>query len=129
MKKIAVLFLTLFVLFSVGCQKQENKITTVSNIEIGKEQFIEQLKNIKINNSNDYIMITSKVKWPSNDGKTQESFQVIVPYTINVDGISYSGSYSLGDISDKVDDGNPKYNVTIKDLTTNYETKVLINNK
>ena len=126
MKKIVILFLAFFVSLAVGCEKQENKITTVTNIEIGKEQFIEQLKNIKINNSNDYIMITSKVKW---DSSVEGSFEITVPYSINVDGISYSGSYILGDTDRKVDDENPKYDVTIKDLTTNYETKVLINNK
>ena len=76
-------------------------------------------------------MVTSKVSWSSEDygDGTTVSSSIMVPYLIHVDGKDYTGSYVLGDNIDKIDDGNPKYDVTISDVKKTYETRVLITKK
>ena len=135
-KKILVSLLVIISLFYItGCSTEKNKrgnsnIKVVSNIEIGKKQYIEQLKRISIDGTDDYLIITEKKKWnvPEQE-ETTTSFTIAIPYTLHVDGKDYSAEYYLGDYQDQVADSNPKYDLTITNLTNNYETEVLINKK
>ncbi len=48
-KKILLILLVIIGMFSItGCGKKENNLKLVSNIEIGKKQYIKQLKKIPI---------------------------------------------------------------------------------
>ena len=137
MKKILLIgvLIMISIITITGCGKKEQpegkKIQTVSTIEIGKEQYIDQLKKVPIEGTDDYLIITEKRKWevPEHDEGTTVNFSIIIPYTLHVDGKDYSAEYYLGDYQEENKDGNPKYNLTITDLTSNYETKVLIENK
>ena len=129
----AVLFL---LLKPSGLKKDDgddNKPTydVVSSIELGKEQYIEQLKEVPIKETNDYFMITEKRQWtvPEHSKGTTVSFIIQIPYKIHVDGIDYNGIYNLNSHNPYGNDGNPKYTVSIKNLTSNYDISVLINKK
>ena len=147
-KKILVLILVLLAgvaLFTLtGCQQNGNNTanntvnttgddkTPVSNIELGKKQYIEQLKKVQINGSEDYIMITEQRKWevPEHEAGTTVSFAISIPYTIHVDGKDYSSECIIGSSNIKPgEDGNPKYKVEVTNLTKNYETQVIISKK
>ena len=136
-KKITLSLLIILSLLTItGCKNSKannkvNDIEFVSNIEINKEQYIEQLKKISINGTNDYLIITKKRKWQASEHQNDEtiSFAISIPYTLHVDGKDYSAEYCLGDCYNKNNDGNPKYDFEIINLTNNYETKILINNK
>ena len=119
-----------------GCGKNENPngngdLKLVSNIEIGKKQYIEQLKKISIDGTDDYLIITEKRKWeiPEHEEGTTVSFTIAIPYILHVNGKDYSSEYYLGDYQNQVKDSNPKYDLTITNLTSNYETEVLIKRK
>lgn len=107
-------------------------IEVASKITIGQETQINQLEQVPIGDSDDYLVINEKVKWevPEHEEGTTVSFSIAVPYTIHVDGVDYDGTYYLGDTEneDKLDK-NPKYDFSIVNLGTNYETKVLVKNK
>lgn len=145
-RKIVVLILVLLAgvaLFTLsGCKQNENSVgnntvngtgehTIVSNLELGKKQYIEQLKKVQINGSEDYIIITEQRKWevPEHEAGTTVSFAISIPYTIHVDGKDYSSECIIGDNSRKGKDENPKYSVEVTNLTKNYETEILINKK
>ena len=130
MKKYLVVFICFISLLIVGCSNNNEGVKT-KNIELGKEQYIKQLEKVNIGDTKDYIMVTSKVTWDSEDygDGTTVSSSINVPYIIRVDGKKYTGNYVLGDEIDKIDDGNPKYNVTISDVKSTFETKVLITKK
>ena len=108
-------------------------IDIASKIEVGSETFINQLEQVPIGDSDDYIVITDKVKWevPEHEEGTTVSFSIAVPYTIHVNGVDYDGTYYLGDYKNSSEnlDKNPKYNFSIVDLKPTYETKVLITEK
>ncbi len=138
MKKKIILFLLVIIgiLSITGCSKKENKndnnnLKLVSNIEIGKKQYIEQLKKISINGTDDYLIITEKRKWevPEHEDGTTVSFTITIPYTLHVNGVDYSAEYYLGDYQQQTKDNNPKYDLIITNLTNNYETEVLIKEK
>ncbi len=131
MKKYLVVFICFVSLLLVGCSNNQENTTNTNNIELGKEQYIKQLKKVNIDNTKDYIMVTSKVSWEPEEYEdgTTVSYSIIVPYLIHVDGKNYTGSYILGDDIEKNDDGNPKYDVTISDVNNSYETRVLITKK
>lgn len=101
------------------------------SIEIGKEQYIEQLKEVPIKGTSDYFMITEKRQWtvPGNSKGTTVSFIIQIPYKIHVDGVDYNGIYNLNSHNPYGNDGNPKYTVSIENLTSNYDISVLINKK
>ncbi len=138
MKKVLLLLVivSLFV-FTVGCEKKEEKdgndrkIQTVNNIELGKEQYIEQLKAIKINGTEDTIRIDKKVKWevPEHEEGKTISFSIAVPYTITVDGKEYKGIYELNDFDSSKMDTNPKYSFMIVNLTTEGDISIKITKK
>ena len=136
-RKIVLLLLVCAFLFTItGCGKNRvgaDKVKSVSNIEIGKKQYIEQLKKVPINGTNDYLIITERVKWevPEHEGGETVSFAINIPYTLHVDGKDYSAPYCLNDCygQNKSTDGNPKYIFEITNLTSNYETEVLVNKK
>ena len=147
MKKILVIGLLVIVslVTITGCKKdskkddrKDNKVDdivdtepTVDKIELGKGQYIEQLEKVYIEDTEDYLMITKKVKWevPEQEKGTTTSFSIMVPYTLHVDGVDYPGEYQLGDYSKGANDQNPKYDFAIVDLSSNYETKILLNKK
>ena len=138
MKKKIILFLLVIIgiLSITGCSKKENKndnnnLKLVSNIEIGRKQYIEQLKKISINGTDDYLIITEKRKWEveEHEDGTTVSFTITIPYTLHVNGEDYSGEYYLGDNQQQTKDNNPKYDLIITNLTNNYETEVLIKEK
>ena len=107
-------------------------IEVASKITIGKETQINQLEQVPIGDSDDYLVINEKVKWevPEHGEGTTVSFSIAVPYTIHVDGVDYDGTYYLGDTENKDKlDKNPKYDFSIVNLGPNYETKVLVKNK
>ena len=132
MKKYFIIFILFISIIVVGCSSNKTEeIETVSNIELGKEQYIKQLKKVKINNTDDFIMIISKVTWSDEnleDGSTISS-SLSIPYVIHVDGLNYTGNFILGSNVKNKDDDNPKYKVEITDVKKTYETKVLITNK
>lgn len=131
-KKILLILLVIIGMFSItGCGKKENNLKLVSNIEIGKKQYIKQLKKIPIKGTNDYLIITEKRKWkvPEHEDGTTVSFTIAIPYTLHVDGKDYSSKYYLGDYQQQTKDDNPKYDLTITNLTSSYETEVLIKKK
>ena len=129
-KKILISILVILSLFVItGCNKKEkgkNKIEVVSNIEIGKKQYIKQLEKISIDGTDDYLIITEKRKWEEKKEGDTVSFTIAIPYTLHVDGKDYSSQYYLGDYKEQEEDHNPKYKLTITNLTSNYETEVLI---
>lgn len=131
MKRIISLIIIFSLLVLTGCKSKTIKIPTVSNIELGKGQFIEQLVPVKINNTNDTITITSKVKWevPEHEAGTTVSFAIAIPYIISIDGINYNGIYELGDSAWNTPDNNPKYDFKVTNLTGNGDIEVLITNK
>ena len=136
MKKVLNILLIVIVLtsciFITGCDKKEEKeIKTVSSIKLNKEQYIKQLKEIKINNTKDTLKITKKVKWKvpkEADGNTTVSFSIAIPYIIKVDGKEYKGTYQLNNYETSKDD-NPKYNFKIVNLTKNGDISVYITKK
>lgn len=137
-KKVVLLLLVFCALFTItACgKKKEDKdgkdeIKFVSKIEIGKAQYIEQLKKVPIDGTDDYLIITEKRKWevPEHEEGTTVSFTINIPYILHVDGNDYKGVYYLNDNQEQGDDKNPKYTLKITNLTSNHETEVLINNK
>lgn len=104
---------------------------TVTQIALNSEQYINSLEKIDIVNTNDSIMITKKVKWkvPEHDGATTTSFAILIPYTFTVDGVNYDGVYELGDYTPDTIDNNPKYKLTISDLTSDGKIRILIKRK
>ena len=110
---------------------ESNPKTTVSEITLNTKQYINQLEKIKIKDTNDSIMITKKVKWEVPEHKEGEtiSFSIPIPYTITVDGNDYNGIYELNDSDWNTKDNNPKYYLTITNLTKDGDIEVLIENK
>lgn len=110
---------------------KSKQIKTVSKITLDSKQYINSLKKINIKGTDDYIMITEKVKWNVPDHEKEEtlSFSISIPYTIIVDEVEYDGTYELGDYSDYTLDNNPKYNFSVTNLTENGEIEVLITTK
>lgn len=108
-------------------------IDTASKIEIGRETYIDQLEQIPIGDSDDFIIITEKRKWevPEHEDGAMISFTIQIPYTIHVDGVDYDGIYYFNDYENDAEnlDKNPKYTFEITDLTPTYETVVLIKEK
>lgn len=138
MKKFLLLLaISGLLVFTVGCEKKEDnsgddkKIQTVTNIELDKEQYIEQLKAIKIDGTKDTIKIDEKVKWeePEHEKDETVSFSIAVPYTITVDGKEYKGIYELNDFESSKLDTNPKYDFKIVNLTTEGDISIKITKK
>ena len=138
MKKFLLLLaISGLLVFTVGCEKKEEKggddkkIQTVTNIELDKEQYIEQLKAIKINGTEDTIKIDEKVKWEVPEHKEGEtvSFSIAVPYTIVVDGKEYKGVYDFNDVNPAKLDSNPKYDFIIVNLTSKGDISIKITKK
>lgn len=138
-KRVIIIFIISAILLS-GCGIGNNrktkkiegeKIETVSKIKLGKRQYIEQLKPIKIENTEDTVMITSEVKWetPEHEPGTTISFSIPIPYTIEVDKKEYSGIYTLGESSWSTPDNNPKYEFNVMNLTSNGDIEILIRKK
>ena len=131
MKKFISVLIICMVILLTGCDKKSS-IKTVSSIKLNKEQYIEQLKNINIENSNDTIKITKKVKWKvpkEADGNTTVSFSIIVPYTITVNGIKYNGEYHLNSSEWSTNDYNPKYKFKVVNLTKQGDLSIYITKK
>lgn len=110
---------------------EDNSKPTVSEISLNTKQYINQLEKIKIKGTNDSIMITKKVKWevPEHEPGTTVSFSIAIPYTIIVDGSEYNGIYELNNTAMNKSDNNPKYNLTITNLTEEGDLEILIENK
>ena len=138
MKKVLLILIMISCLvIVVGCNNKKDdenngkKIQTVTNIELDKEQYIEQLKAIKINGTEDTIKIDEKVKWEVPEHKEGEtvSFAIAVPYTIVVDGKEYKGVYDLNDVNPAKLDSNPKYDFIIVNLTSEGDISIKITKK
>ena len=136
MKKVITLFILGLSLFLItGCSlftkagSSPEKPTT--KVKLGEKQYIEQQKRIKIENTDDYFIITEKVKWdvPDYGPGSTVSFAIDVPYTMHVDGKDYNGHYMLNNYTERTMDQNPKYKFAISNLTKNYETQVIITKK
>ena len=136
MKKVITLFILVLSLFLItGCSlftkagSSPEKPTT--KVKLGEKQYIEQQKRIKIENTDDYFIITEKVKWevPEYEPGSTVSFAIDVPYTMHVDGKDYNGHYMLNNYTERTMDQNPKYKFAISNLTKNYETQVIITKK
>ncbi len=136
MKKVITLFILGLSLFLItGCSlftkagSSPEKPTT--KVKLGEKQYIEQQKRIKIENTDDYFIITEKVKWevPEYEPGSTVSFAIDVPYTMHVDGKDYNGHYMLNNYTERTMDQNPKYKFAISNLTKNYETQVIITKK
>ena len=138
MRKVLLILIMISCLVNmVVCTNKKNdeinnkKIQTVTNIELDKEQYIEQLKAIKINGTEDTIKIDEKVKWEVPEHKEGEtvSFSIAVPYTIVVDGKEYKGVYDLNDVNPAKLDSNPKYDFIIVNLTSEGDISIKITKK
>lgn len=136
MKKVITLFvLVISLVLITGCSlftkagSSPEKPTT--KVKLGEKQYIEQQKRIKIENTDDYFIITEKVKWevPEYEPGSTVSFAIDVPYTMHVDGKDYNGHYMLNNYTERTMDKNPKYKFAISNLTKNYETQVIITKK
>ena len=136
MKKVITLFILGLSLFLItGCSlftkagSSPEKPTT--KVKLGEKQYIEQQKRIKIENTDDYFIITEKVKWevPEYEPGSTVSFAIDVPYTMHVDGKDYNGHYMLNNYTERTMDQNPKSKFAISNLTKNYETQVIITKK
>lgn len=136
MKKVITLFILVLSLFLItGCSlftkagSSPEKPTT--KVKLGEKQYIEQQKRIKIENTDDYFIITEKVKWevPEYEPGSTVSFAIDVPYTMHVDGKDYNGHYMLNNYSESTMDKNPKYKLEVTNLTKNYDTEVIITKK
>ena len=136
MKKVITLFILGLSLFLItGCSlftkagSSPEKPTT--KVKLGEKQYIEQQKRIKIENTDDYFIITEKVKWevPEYEPGSTVSFAIDVPYTMHVDGKDYNGHYMLNNYSESTMDKNPKYKLEVTNLTKNYDTEVIITKK
>ena len=136
MKKVITLFILGLSLFLItGCSlftkagSSPEKPTT--KVKLGEKQYIEQQKRIKIENTDDYFIITEKVKWdvPDYGPGTTVSFAIDIPYTMHVDGKDYNGHYMLNNYSESTMDKNPKYKLEVTNLTKNYDTQVIITKK
>ncbi len=133
----AILFYTLVLSgvirdpFTVGKERDVPK-ELHTTIKIGDRTYVGQMQNIAIEGTDDWFVITENVKFevPEHPKGSTVSFSIAVPYTFHVDGADYSGVYELGDVPGYLkDDENPKYMLQILNLTSNYETKVLITEK
>ena len=136
MKKVITLFILGLSLFLItGCSlftkagSSPEKPTT--KVKLGEKQYIEQQKRIKIENTDDYFIITEKVKWevPEYEPGSTVSFAIDIPYTMHVDGKDYNGHYMLNNYSESTMDKNPKYKLEVTNLTKNYDTQVIITKK
>ena len=109
-------------------KKSDNEITTVTQIELNSKQYINSLKKIKIGDTDDYLLVTEKVKWevPNYGEGVTVSFAINIPYVISVDGTEYTGNYQLNDYTTRSSDKNPKYNIQFTDLTQNGEIEVVV---
>ncbi len=134
---IAIIVVCLILIIAV-CMKvfvfgnnSNNSSDTVSRIRLNSERYINSLEKVSIANTKDSIMVTENVKWhvPEIDGATTVSFTVTIPYTITVNGVDYKGTYELGDEFSKPTDKNPKYKLTVTDLTKDGKIKILIKRK
>lgn len=85
MKKIyiigSILLIIVLIIVTLGIVKKNNdnektNYKPVKEIRLNKEQYIEQLKKVKIKHTNDYVIITKKVKLeiPEKEGLTTVSF-------------------------------------------------------
>ena len=138
MKKVLLILIMISCLvIVVGCnnkkddESNDKRIQTVTNIELDKEQYIEQLKAIKINGTEDTIKIDEKVKWevPEHKEGATVSFFIAIPYTIVVDGKEYKGVYELNDVNPAKLDSNPKYDFIIVNLTSEGDISIKITKK
>ena len=136
MKKVITLFtLVVSLVLITGCSlftkagSSPEKPTT--KVKLGEKQYIEQQKRIKIENTDDYFIITEKVKWdvPDYGPGTTISFAIDIPYTMHVDGKDYNGHYMLNNYSESTMDKNPKYKLEITNLTKKYDTEVIVSKK
>ena len=136
MKKVITLFILVLSLFLItGCSlftkagSSPEKPTT--KVKLGEKQYIEQQKRIKIENTDDYFIITEKVKWdvPDYGPGTTVSFAIDIPYTMHVDGKDYNGHYMLNNYSESTMDKNPKYKLEVTNLTKKYDTEVIVSKK
>ena len=128
---IVILVIGVVLIFSGVFKGKDDgdNVNTFSEVEIGSKTFVLPLEKINIKGTNDYFMITEKVKWPKDtNGAIIESI-LLIPYTITVDGVEYDGTYHLGDSGSSVDDKNPKYNFKVSNLIGEGKTEVLISLK
>jgi hypothetical protein len=112
----------------IKSKKSDNEITTVTQIELNSKQYINSLQKIKIGDTDDYLLVTEKVKWevPNYGEGVTVSFAINIPYVISVDGTEYTGNYQLNDYTTRSSDKNPKYNIQFTNLTPNGEIEVVI---
>ena len=112
----------------IKSKKSDNEITTVTQIELNSKQYINSLQKIKIGDTDDYLLVTEKVKWevPNYGEGVTVSFAINIPYVISVDGTEYTGNYQLNDYTTRSSDKNPKYNIQFTNLTQNGEIEVVI---
>lgn len=99
------------------------------SINLNEQTWINQLTKIKIKGTNDSFEITSFVKWQNNStSDVQQSGTILIPYTFVIDGITYDGTYYLGD-DVYLEDTNPKYGLEIIDLTKEGDMQIMIKEK
>lgn len=138
--KVSILIIIIIAVVGIGAylliksnSKSDEPIEKdiVSQITLNSEQYVSSLEKIKIGNTNDYFVITENVKWEVSDHESglTVSFSIAIPYTITVDGVDYNGVYELNDASWSTDDGNPKYDFKITNLTKDGEIEVLVTRK
>lgn len=128
MKKIKVLSIILSMFMVAGCNSK--KIETVNVIELNSKSYINQLEKITIKGTNDYFIITEKRSFDSVKGNNG-SFDISIPYTINVDDVLYEGHCILGNHEECIDN-NTKYNIKISNIEKvkdKYYAEILISEK
>lgn len=115
----------LIILFSItACIADED------TIKLSEEKTIKQLEKYYIEDTKDYFMITklTKLDIPDKGDGVTVSFDIIIPYTIHVNGTDYNGKYILGNHNYQSDD-NKKYDIKITNISNDYKAKVIITKK
>jgi len=112
-------------------KSNDNRHITSDVIKLGTKTYIEQLTKVKIENTDDYLMITKKVNLsiPEHEEGTTISFSIPINYTFHVNGKDYDGTYILDGNSENTIDENSKYKLTVTNLTKNYDIEVLVETK
>ena len=113
---------------TVYSKYNDDELNKVTQITVGEEHWINALQEIKIGDTNNTLIITEEVKWPT-DIRSEKLVSVAIPYEFTVDGEKYTGTYVLNAGRLNIDDNNPKYKIEVVNLTKSGSIKVLVSER
>lgn len=122
MKRKILIIISLIVILVVGgiliFIKNNNKIAVNGDelIILNEEKVIKAFVEYKIEDTDDTFVITEAVNFPKIPENTTVSFDIIIPYTITVNGTEYQGIYYLGNSKRNEIDSNCNYDLEVNDL-------------